>query len=200
MKKEFCTFQGSKSFIFENNDENRLQREISLRISALRETFEELGVILCGKDMNSIKSSSPFSKAFTDCNITEWQTKIHNQHETFRLFCEKQNVLPDLWNTYEWSTWLTPTFFRPRRFETAFFLLALNEMPEVHPESEHEVEEFMVNPLVSDYLFIITKGFYSSGKRQKTSSSCTMTKNCGYLHHNIMSLQDCLKSNLLIAL
>jgi hypothetical protein len=39
---------------------------------------------------------------------------------------------------------LTPTFFRPRRFETAFFLLALNEKPEIHPESVHEVEEFMV--------------------------------------------------------
>jgi nucleoside diphosphate-linked moiety X motif protein 19 len=145
LKKEFCIGSGSnKSFIFQNNDESRLQRGISLRLTALRETFEELGVILGGKSLDSIKSSSPYSKAFIDCDIPEWQTKIHNQHETFLLFCEKHGLLPDLWNTYEWSTWLTPTFFRPRRFETAFFLLALNEKPEIHPESVHEVEEFMV--------------------------------------------------------
>lgn len=74
----------------------------------------------------------------------EWQHKVHSQEKTFLSFCQNYDVLPDLWNIYEWSVWLTPTHFEARRFETVFFIVALNEIPEVYPESEHEVAEYMV--------------------------------------------------------
>lgn len=144
LKKDFCTYDSEKSFIFKNNDESRLQRDISLRLTAIREAFEELGVVLTMKNLESISAHSPYSKSLKDSsNISEWQHKIHNRQSNFLAFCESQNVLPDLWNVYEWSTWLTPTFFRKKRFETAFFIVALNEKPDVFAELEHEVAEYM---------------------------------------------------------
>lgn len=134
---------GSKRpFIYDQRD-GLLNREISLRLTAIRETFEELGVVLC-RDPNSA-STSPFSSYLhtKDCDIPVWQQKIHDHEESLMAFCEKFKVVPDIMNVYEWSCWLTPTFFRPKRFETAFFLVALNSMPPIYPESI-EVQEFSV--------------------------------------------------------
>lgn len=130
--------------MYNNLDDTKLIREISLRLTAIRETFEELGVILCGKNIPSINSSTPFSKSSCESYDADWQHKVHSQKEPFLSFCEKFNLLPDLWNVYEWSAWLTPTNFEAKRFESAFFITMLNEMPEVHPELEHEVADFMV--------------------------------------------------------
>lgn len=131
-----------KPFIYDQ-PEGLLDRETSLRLTAIRETFEEVGVIFC-RDPNE-PQSSPFSTFFHTkaCDVPVWQKKIHGHKESLMSFCEHHKVVPDVMNIHEWSCWLTPTFFRPRRFETAFFLVALNSFPPVYPEA-HEVQEFQV--------------------------------------------------------
>ena len=134
---------GSKRPFIYDHREGLLQREVSLRITAIRETFEELGVVFCCPPNNS---TSPFSTYYhtKDCDIPIWQKKIHNHEDSMLEFCEQHKLIPDIMNIHEWSCWLTPTFFRPKRFETAFFLVALNSIPPVYPES-HEVQEFFVS-------------------------------------------------------
>lgn len=136
-----------KPFIYDSR-ENCIDREISLRITAIRETFEELGVVLCRDP--SAAPTSPFSSYFhsKDCDIPLWQEKIHSRETKDNLmdFCEKFKLVPDVTNVHEWSCWLTPTFFRPKRYETAFFLVALNSIPPIYPE-EKEVQEFRVSGL-----------------------------------------------------
>lgn len=129
-------------FIYDHR-EGLLEREVSLRITAIRETFEELGIVFCRDPSDA--STSPFSSFYhtKSCDIPVWQKKIHNHEDSLLAFCEKFKVVPDIMNIYEWSCWLTPTFFRPKRFETAFFLVALNNIPPVYPES-FEVQEFHV--------------------------------------------------------
>lgn len=134
---------GSKRpFIYDHRD-GLLEREISLRITAIRETFEELGVVFCCPPN---AETSPFSSYYhtKDCDIPVWQKKIHDHQDSLLAFCEKHELIPDIMNIHEWSCWMTPTFFRPKRFETAFFLVALNSIPPVYPES-HEVQEFFVS-------------------------------------------------------
>lgn len=123
---------------------NKLEREISLRIAAIRETFEELGIVLCSPK-NEIKENSSFSNYFhsKDCDIPEWQHKIHNHKESLLGFCEKFNLVPNILDIFEWSVWLTPTFY-PKRFETAFFIVALNSIPPVYGES-NEVQDYSVS-------------------------------------------------------
>lgn len=131
-----------KPLIYDRRN-NQLEREISLRLTAIRETFEELGVVLCCPP-SQISASSPFSNYFhsKDLDIPAWQHKIHNSHESLMNFCDKFGLVPDLLNVYEWSVWLTPTFY-PKRFETAFFLVTLNSIPPVYQES-HEVQDYSV--------------------------------------------------------
>lgn len=121
----------------------KLEREFSLRICAIRETFEELGVVLCSPKSENT-SSSPFSTYFhsKDLDIPHWQHKIHNSHESLMNFCDKFSLVPNLNDIFEWSVWLTPTFY-PKRFETAFFVVALNSIPPVYSES-NEVQDYSV--------------------------------------------------------
>lgn len=137
-------YSGSdKPFMYKTSEGN-LELELSLRITAIREMFEELGVVFCHDQ--STASTSPFSHFFhtKDCDIPVWQNKVHNHEESLLAFCERFKVVPDIMNIYAWSCWLTPTFTHTKRYETAFFLAALEHVPPIYPES-YEVQEFFVS-------------------------------------------------------
>lgn len=180
------SLDSKRPFIFEPR-EGLLEREISLRLTAIRETFEELGIILC-RSPNGV--SSPFSDYYHSktCDIPVWQKKIHDHKDSLMNFCEEFKLVPDIMNIHEWSCWLTPTFFRPRRFETAFFFVALNSVPPVYPES-NEVQEFLVriaNQRKNLKLISILLSFLSSGKHQTRFLKCTSRKSFGCLHLNFL--------------
>ncbi|XP_055548179.1 acyl-coenzyme A diphosphatase NUDT19-like [Wyeomyia smithii] len=134
--------EGPRPFIFENSSSDTLDRNISLRLTALREAFEELGVLFGHTKERSGVSADGYSNAIKNFDVSTWQKSVHDGEESFAELCEKLSIAPDLLNIYEWSTWLTPAMFRKRRFETVFYLVALNEMPEVWSEP-HEVAEYV---------------------------------------------------------
>ncbi|KAL9692079.1 hypothetical protein quinque_015977 [Culex quinquefasciatus] len=137
---------GTRPFIFENDDPNTLDRNVSLRITALREAFEELGVLLGHKQSEVGSSASGFSKAVGGFDIEKWQKQVHDGEKQFVDLCDELKIVPDLLNMYEWSAWLTPAMFRKRRFETAFYLVALDEQPEVRSEPHEVAEHFWDTP------------------------------------------------------
>uniref|UniRef100_A0A182K435 Nudix hydrolase domain-containing protein n=1 Tax=Anopheles christyi TaxID=43041 RepID=A0A182K435_9DIPT len=132
------TVSGPRPYIFRRMDGDQLDRNISVRLCALRECFEELGVLLVADKY----TQTGYSKAKTDFDVHSWQTDVHEGRKTFRELYEQLQEIPDLWGLYEWSTWITPTHFRRKRFETAFFLAALNKVCPVLPEN-YEVQEYM---------------------------------------------------------
>ncbi|XP_055637477.1 acyl-coenzyme A diphosphatase NUDT19-like isoform X1 [Toxorhynchites rutilus septentrionalis] len=133
--------EGPRPFIFENDCTEVLDRNISLRITALREAFEELGVLFGHTDGQAASRTNGFSECFQNFDITSWQKSVHDGEKSFADLCNKLDILPDILNMYEWSTWLTPAMFRKRRFETAFYLIALNEKPAITAEP-HEVDQY----------------------------------------------------------
>ncbi|XP_055613510.1 acyl-coenzyme A diphosphatase NUDT19-like [Uranotaenia lowii] len=139
--KNVTNIAGPRPFIFENDSGDALDRNLSLRLTALRESFEELGVFLghSGQE-NSKPSANGYSKAVKNFDIISWQKWVHDNEKPFMELCESTSIVPDVFNMYEWSVWLTPTMFRKRRFETVFYLVALEEETEVVPEA-HEVQE-----------------------------------------------------------
>lgn len=138
------------AFIFQERDdelrEGKLSRGVSLRISAIRETFEELGVLLCRKSYNSVISRPKSSHFIRGIDVMWYQKQVHDRKMTFLQLCEQLNVFPDIFSLYEWSAWLTPTFFSARRFETAFFLCTLDEQPPVTPEVNEAYSYFWRTP------------------------------------------------------
>ncbi|XP_049287785.1 acyl-coenzyme A diphosphatase NUDT19-like [Anopheles funestus] len=133
-----CAISGPRPYIFCTTDGDLLDRNISVRLCALRECFEELGVLLVANKHNR----DGYSVAQSGLDVRSWQTDVHDGRKKLHELYEQLQETPDLWGLYEWSTWITPTHFRRKRFETAFFLAALDEIPPVYPET-HEVEEYM---------------------------------------------------------
>ena len=109
---------------------NELPREISLRITAIREAFEECGILICKNSRESaVHSDWTEHIEIPDNELHSWQTKVHNDATEFYALCENFKCYPDLWALYEWSNWLTPSYFSGRRFDTVFYLACLPVIP-----------------------------------------------------------------------
>ncbi len=102
--------------------------EISFRISAIRETFEETGVLFC-KPIESDRNNA--SEFFTIDDLQEWQERVHGNPEQFLHLCQQYKLYPDIWSLYEWSNWLTPANMGPKRYDTIFYLAVVDNQPKV---------------------------------------------------------------------
>ncbi|XP_015428595.1 PREDICTED: nucleoside diphosphate-linked moiety X motif 19-like [Dufourea novaeangliae] len=119
----------------------QLPKEISLRISAIRETFEECGILLCKKSQNGeLQPDWAQHIEMPENELHSWQEKVHNDATEFYSLCKNFECYPDLWSLYEWSNWLTPTFFLDKRFNTVFYLACMQTVPPCLQEST-EIED-----------------------------------------------------------
>ncbi|XP_063701535.1 acyl-coenzyme A diphosphatase NUDT19-like [Culicoides brevitarsis] len=135
------------ALIFHDNDDSGqgqlLSKAISLRIGAIREAFEELGVLLCRSTASTSRKSSNFLRTN---DILKFQQQVHDHEMTFLQLCQQLNVVPDVFSLFEWSCWLTPTTFPSRRFLTAFFLCTINEQLPIFPEPKEAFSYFWRTP------------------------------------------------------
>lgn len=143
------TFQNFKVFRFSNS--NYFNREISLRINAIRETFEETGIFLC-RTRQQLNASSGEAFDMIAYDREKWQKAVHNDPKEFLNMCRQFQVVPDLWSLFEWSAWASPAIIR-KGYETAFFITFLNREPQVLCEAT-EVKECLVSFYNSQLNFI----------------------------------------------
>jgi nucleoside diphosphate-linked moiety X motif protein 19 len=118
----------------DQNQKFHLPYEISHRLCAIRETFEETGLLLV-YDKTQITSKSTSGANFLTNyqenqvkNLNEWQNKVRNDSSEFLKMCLEMNLMPDLLGLHEWANWITP-MNESRRFNTFFFTCFLNDMP-----------------------------------------------------------------------
>ncbi|GBM48258.1 Nucleoside diphosphate-linked moiety X motif 19 [Araneus ventricosus] len=104
-----------------------LPPDVALRIAAIRETFEETGVLLMTKGEGSASTLSWYQNV----DLVSWQEKIRRDPISFADFCLEAGVCPDIGSLYEWSDWLTPTSVGHRRYDTMFYVCCLEKQPEV---------------------------------------------------------------------
>ena len=104
-----------------------LARDISLRLTALRETFEESGILL----HRSKEERGAFD--FSDKQfLSDWRSRVHKEPDTFLELFQHLETVPDIWSLREWSDWLTPTDLGEqgnRRFDTMFYQASLTSVP-----------------------------------------------------------------------
>ncbi|XP_042344406.1 nucleoside diphosphate-linked moiety X motif 19 [Plectropomus leopardus] len=125
--------------------------EVAFRICALRETFEESGVLL----VVSKQEEKSLLKSIEDrcdrvqhyrvndlCSteLTKWRALVNQNPSNFIRMCRELQVLPNIWALHEWSNWLTPKRRNPR-FDTAFFICCLQEIPDTL-QDEREIVRF----------------------------------------------------------
>lgn len=110
--------------------------EVGYRISAIRETFEETGVLVC-KSADPSDIADPIAKI---SDVKKWQKRVHSNPDEFLLLCQEHRLLPDVWSLYEWSNWLTPEHMGPKRYDTIFYVCLLDRLPEVRIDGKEITE------------------------------------------------------------
>ncbi|KRT84556.1 hypothetical protein AMK59_430 [Oryctes borbonicus] len=129
--------------LYQTQSSSELPRYLSLRIAAIRETFEESGILICRSyKINYKERVAKWASSIEEPELLKWQYTVHGNPENFIQLCRKYEVYPDVWALKEWSNWATPATM-PSRFDTAFFLAAFQEQPSVHAE-ETEVEQLEI--------------------------------------------------------
>ncbi|KAH8274167.1 hypothetical protein KR044_013335, partial [Drosophila immigrans] len=122
-------------------------RSIILRLTALRECFEEVGILLCRTreqltQINDEKLSAQFQQNFDQ---EAWQRRVHDKPSEFLELCRELKVVPDLWALQEWSAWASPAILK-KGYETAFFMAFVNTQPRLHVEPSEVKECLWRNP------------------------------------------------------
>lgn len=124
-----------------------LPDDVAYRICAIRETFEEAGVLLL-RPRGSRAAEPELGRALPPPpGLAAWRARVRRDPQHFLRLCAHLDCTPDIWALHDWSTWLTP-FMRSggRRFDTAFFLCCLSEPPPVHPDLAEVVNSQVGRP------------------------------------------------------
>lgn len=131
---------------------NTVPESVFLRIAAIRETFEECGILLCKK----IDTNESISLSSTDGEV--WRKKIHKNASEFLNFCRAYRCFPDLKELYLFSNWITPVSY-PKRFNTFFFVNIIDQERKVAAdETETDCAEVLI--LFQIKIVIISKTLF----------------------------------------
>ncbi|XP_023163916.2 nucleoside diphosphate-linked moiety X motif 19 isoform X2 [Drosophila hydei] len=91
-------------------------REITLRLAALRECFEEVGILLCRNQAQLTQTVEVAQAAQLEHDFLKtWQARVHRNPSDFLELFRQLKVVPDLWALHEWSAWATPAFVNKRQ-------------------------------------------------------------------------------------
>lgn len=129
--RQLSLVEGPRPLIFQKQTQEEIEREISLRITSIRETFEEVGLLICKNGKQFQDQENKFSSYVNNFDIKNWQEKVQKNPNEFLNLCQELKVAPDLWGCYEWSAWLTPTSLKMKRFAAAFFIVTLDGKPDI---------------------------------------------------------------------
>lgn len=127
---------------------NSLPAYIGFRICAIRETFEESGVLLVKpltQDKNGVRQSSQDEHNINANKLNAWRKVIQKDASLFLQFCKDIQCVPDIWSLYEWSNWITPAN-NLRRYNTIFYLAFLDDEPEICHDGEEVTNSLWMHP------------------------------------------------------
>jgi len=113
-----------------------LPPDVAYRICAIRETFEESGLLLATNQDLFASSREP---SIVSCCADDLlkaaegeRKKVEQRPEHFLQLCKELGVVPNIWALHEWRNWLTPVFrkvleppAKPKRFNTMFYVCCL---------------------------------------------------------------------------
>ncbi|UYV71177.1 NUDT19 [Cordylochernes scorpioides] len=107
-----------------DDNQDILPPDLAYRIAAIRETFEETGVLLVTSPIKNAKKP-------VIGHVPEWQKQIHGNSLSFIELCLQHQACPDVWSLMEWWDWLTPTSVGHRRYDTMFYVCCMDRQPPV---------------------------------------------------------------------
>ena len=110
--------------------------EVSYRLCAIRETFEETGILIAReKDEktnrpNSLLHMTDYYKNESKLDkVKQWHERVLRDSAKFIDMFVDLSLEPNIYALHEWSNWLTPSLEKTR-FDTFFFTCFLHQLPD----------------------------------------------------------------------
>lgn len=181
-----------------------LPDDVVYRICAIRETFEEAGVLLL-RPRGSRAAEPELARALAPpAGLEAWRERVRRDPQHFLRLCAHLDCTPDIWALHDWSAWLTP-FVRSggRRFDTSFFLCCLSEPPPVYPDLAEVVNSKWLSPseatesFISEAIWLAPPQFYEIRRLGNFASLSDLHKFC--LDHTLEGVERWLPITLLTA-
>lgn len=103
---------------------------LAYRLAAVRETFEESGILLArareakGHDDDNNNDASPLLTIPPDIAAT-FRTAVHGETVKFTDFLDKQGARPCTDGLVPFTRWITPAWSKGRRFTTQMYLFCM---------------------------------------------------------------------------
>lgn len=139
--------------IYDSIPREGIPGEIVLRICAIRETFEESGILFARPGKDAPRMAGPLDQAGTMQpslvslpDLEQWRHRVHQNADEFLSMCREFHFVPDVWSLIEWSNWLTPENLH-RRYDTVFYLCCINERPSATPENKEITKAEWLSPM-----------------------------------------------------
>lgn len=137
-----------------NELKSNLPFEVSYRLCAIRETFEETGILLAReRGTHNATETTPSRLLMTDYyknfelqdKIKYWHEDVLKDSSKFIDMFIKLNLVPNIFGLHEWANWITPVQEKAR-FNAFFFICYLNEIPDnkYMLVNDHEIESLEV--------------------------------------------------------
>lgn len=120
--------------------------EVGLRICAIRETFEESGILL----LRSLTNKQHTQLDLQD--VQNWRKQVYADASNFFIMCRELECVPDVWSLSEWSNWLTPTSFT-RRYDTLFYISFLENEPAVFLDDKEMIHSKWMTPAAAVFKY-----------------------------------------------
>ncbi|KAF7730264.1 hypothetical protein EC973_002507 [Apophysomyces ossiformis] len=95
---------------------NRDDISLTSKICAIRETFEESGVLL----------TDPPASAVPQLDASDWRKKVHDDASQFKVMCDMFQLQPATDRLVSFANWVTP-LHEKKRYNTEFFLTVLKD-------------------------------------------------------------------------
>ncbi|XP_077989597.1 acyl-coenzyme A diphosphatase NUDT19-like [Glandiceps talaboti] len=145
---------GKRPPVFTTERATGTPNEVAFRICAIREAFEEAGLLLVKPNKSTVYEDVAKWSDIRRCvkligrdKLREWRKRVHDDASQFINLCRLLQCVPNVWALSEWSNWLTPVRER-KRYDTAFYLCCLDQIPgpEMTPDNTEMVKSKWMNP------------------------------------------------------
>ncbi|XP_077988479.1 acyl-coenzyme A diphosphatase NUDT19-like [Glandiceps talaboti] len=152
--KALQDIDGKRPPIFATERATGTPNEVAFRICAIREAFEEAGLLLVKPNQSTVYEDVAKWSDIRRCvkqigrdKLREWRKRVHDDASQFINLCRLLQCVPNVWALSEWSNWLTPVHER-KRYDTAFYLCCLDQIPgpEMTPDNTEVVKSEWLNP------------------------------------------------------
>lgn len=112
----------------------------SFRIAALREAFEESGILLARR-----KGSEALLTGAEVRNLYDWRKRLETREVALGAFLDAENLLLECESLLPYAHWITPEGM-PKRFDTHFFISVSPEGHDGAHDGRESVDSVWIRP------------------------------------------------------